>query len=71
MEPVGVAGPICWTGSLNSRQPAVKGWSDEGMPDGSPMPKLVSFLHKGNNSTVDGVMIAYLLLVRLLDIYSG
>ena len=38
---------------------------------GSPMPKSVSFLRKGKNSTVDGVMIAYLLLVGLLDIYSG
>ena len=49
----------------------MKGWSDEGVPVGSPMAKLVSFLRKGKNSTVDGVMIAYLLLVGLLDIYSG
>ena len=37
----------------------------------SPMPKLVSFLGKGKNSNVKGVMTAYLLLVGLLDIYSG
>ena len=41
------------------------------MPAGSPMPKSVSFLLKGKDSIVDGVMIAYLLLVGLLDIYSG
>ena len=46
-------------------------WSGEGEPASSPMPKSVSFLWKGKNSTVDGVMIAYLLFVVLLDIYSG
>ena len=35
------------------------------------MPKSVSFLRKGKSSTVEGVMTAYLLLVGLLDIYSG
>ena len=52
-------------------QPAINGWSGEGAPAGSPMPKSVSFLRKGKNSTLDGVMIVYLLLVGLLDIYSG
>ena len=41
------------------------------MPAGSPMPKSVSFLWKGKNSTVDGDMIAYLSLVGLLGIYNG
>ena len=41
------------------------------MPAGSPMSKSISFLRKGKNSTVDDVMIAYLLLVGLLNIYSG
>ena len=49
----------------------MKGWSGEGALVGSSMPKPVSFLRKGKNSTVDGVMIEYLLLVGLLDIYSG
>ena len=49
----------------------MKGWFGEGMPTDSPIPKSVSFLRKGKNSTIDGVMIAYLLLVGLLDIYSG
>ena len=49
----------------------MKGWSGEGVYAGSPMAKSVSFLRKGKNSTVDGVMIAYLLLVGLLNIYSG
>ena len=52
-------------------QPTMNRWSDEGALAGSPMPKSVSFLQKGKNSTVVGVMIAYLLLVGLLDIYSG
>ena len=68
---IGVAGPICWVGSPNNLQPALKGWSDEGVPSGSSMPNSVSFLWKGKNSTVGGVMIAYLLLVGLFDIYSG
>ena len=41
------------------------------MPAGSSMPKSVSFLLKGKNSIVDGVMTTYLLLVGLLDIYNG
>ena len=41
------------------------------MSVGSLMPKSVPFLRKGKNSTVDGVMTAYLSLVGLLDIYSG
>ena len=64
-------GPICWVGSPNNLQPAMKGWSGEGMPACFPISKLVSFLRKGKNSTIDGVMIVYLLLVGLLDIYSG
>ena len=68
---VGVAGSICWAGSPNNLQPAMNGWSDEGAPADSPMPKSISFLRKGKNSTVDGVMIVYLYLVGLLDIYSG
>ena len=31
------------------------------------MPKSVSILRKGKNSTIDGVMTAYLLLVGLLE----
>ena len=54
----------------NNLQLAMNRWSDEGAPVGSLISKSVSFLWKGNNSTVDGVMIAYLLLVGLLDIYS-
>ena len=49
----------------------MNGRSGEGAPTGSLMPKSVSLLWKGKNSTVDGVMIAYLSLVRLLGIYSG
>ena len=71
LEPVGVAGPICWARSPYNLQPALKGRSSEGVPAGSPMPKSVYFLRKGKNSTIDGVMTAYLLLVGLLDIYSG
>ena len=41
----------------------MNGWSGEGAHVGYLMPKSVSFLRKGKNSTVDGVMIAYLLLV--------
>ena len=52
-------------------QLVVNGWSGEGAFSGSLMPKSVSFLWKGKNSTVDDVMIAYLLLVGLLNIYSG
>ena len=33
------------------------------------MPKSVSLLLKGNNSTVDGVMIAYLFVVEWVGIY--
>ena len=70
LEPVGVVGLICWVGSPNNLQPAVKGWSGEGAPADSPMSKSVSFIQKGKNSTADGIMIAYLLLAGLLDIYS-
>ena len=71
LEPVGGAGSICWVGSLNNLQPTMNRWSGEGASAGSPMPKSVSFLRKGKNSIVGGVMIAYLLLVGLLNIYSG
>ena len=71
MEPVGVAGLIRWVGSPNNLQPAMNRWSGEGAPSSSLMPKSVYILRKGKNSTIDYVMIAYLLLVGLLDIYSG
>ena len=71
LKPIGVMGPICWARSLDNLQLTVKGWSDEGVPVGSLMAKLVSFLRKGKNSIFDGVMIAYLLLVGLLDVYRG
>ena len=50
-------------------QPALKGWSGEGAPAGSPMPKSVSFLLKGKNSTVDDIIIAYFFVVEWVDIY--
>ena len=62
---------ICWAKSLRNLQPALKGWSDEGAPIGSPMLKSVSSLLKGKNSTVDGVMIAYLFVVELVGIYKN
>ena len=34
------------------------------------MPKSVSFLLKGKNSSVDGVMIAYLFMVEWVGIYK-
>ena len=71
LEPEGAARLICWTGSPNNLQPTMKGWFGEGVPIGSPMPKSVSFLRIGKNSTVNGVMISYLSLVRFLNIYSG
>ena len=77
LEPIEVAGLICWVGPIcraespYNLQPALKGWSDEGVPAGSPMPKSVSSLRKGKNSTVDGVRTAYILLVGLIDIYNG
>ena len=57
----GASGPIFWIGSPNNLQSVMKGWFGEGVPAGSPMPKSVSFLRKGKNSTVNGVMISYLL----------
>ena len=50
-------------------QPAQKGWSGDGAPANSLMPKSISFLLKGKNSTVDGIMIAYLFVVEWVDIY--
>ena len=54
---------------MNNLQPALKGWSGEGAAAGSPIPKLVSFLLKGKNSIVDGVMISYLFVVEWVGIY--
>ena len=71
LDPIRVAGPICWAGSPNNLQPILKGRPGEDVPVGSPMPKSVSFLRKGKKSTVDGDMIVYLSLVGLLGIYSG
>ena len=53
---------------VGNLQPALKGWSSEGALAGSPMPKSVSFLLKGKNSTVDDVMIAYLFVVEWVGI---
>ena len=62
---LGVAGSICWAELLYNLQPALKGWFDEGVPASSPMLKSVSFLLKGKNSIVDGVMIVYLFCGRM------
>ena len=70
MDLLGVAGPVCWAKSLYNLQPALKGWSDEGAPAGSLLPKSVSFLFKGQNSTVHGVMLAYLFVVEWVGIYK-
>ena len=51
-------------------QHALKGWSDGGALAGSPMPKSASFLLKGKNSTLDGIMIAYLFVVEWVGIYK-
>ena len=67
----GVVGPVCWVGSSYNFQPALKGWSGEGVPIGSLMPKSVSFLLKGKNSTIDDVLIAYLFVVEWVGIYKG
>ena len=40
------------------------------MPIGSLMPKSAYFLLKGKNSTLDGVMIAYLFVVEWVGIYK-
>ena len=37
---------------------------------GSPMPKSASFLLKGTNSTIDGVMIVYPFVVEWVGIYK-
>ena len=71
LEPAGVAGLIGWVGSPYYLLLALKGWSNEEAPAGYLMPKSVSFLWKGKNSTVDDDIIAYLSLVGLLGIYSG
>ena len=62
---------VCWAGLSYNLQPALKGWSGESAHAGSSMPKSVSFLLKGKNSTVDGVLIAYLFVVEWVGIYKG
>ena len=69
LDRLGVAGPTCWAESLYNLQPTLKGWSDKGASAGSLMPKSLSFLLKGKNSTVDGVRIAYLFMVEWVGIY--
>ena len=64
LDLLGVVGLICWAESLYNMQPVLKKWSDEGAPASSLMPKSVSFLLKGKNSIVDGVIIAYLFVVE-------
>ena len=64
--------PEFWgvTESLYNLQLALKGWSDGGALAGSPMPKSASFLLKGKNSIIDGVMLAYLFVVEWVSIYK-
>ena len=69
LDLLGVTGLICWVESLYNLQPALKGWPDEGAPANFPVPKSDSFLLKGKNSTVDGIMIAYLFMVEWVGIY--
>ena len=47
LDRLGVVGSVYWAESLYNLQPALKGWSGEGAPAGSPMPKSISFLLKG------------------------
>ena len=70
LDLLGVPGPVCLAESLYNLQPLLKGWSGEGEPANSPMPKSVSFLLKGKNSTFDCVMIAYIFVVEWVDIYK-
>ena len=70
MDLLGVAGLVCWTEYLYNLQPELKGWSGGGALAGSPMLKLASFLLKGKNSTIDGVMIVYLFVVEWVGIYK-
>ena len=70
LDLLGVTRLVSWAESLYKLQPALKGWSDEGAPAESPMPKSISFLLKGKNSIVDGVMIAYLFVVGWVGIYK-
>ena len=55
---------------MRNLQSVLKGWSGGGAPVGSPMLKSASFLLKGKNSTIDGVMIAYLFVVEWVGIYK-
>ena len=55
---------------MRNRQPVLKGWSSGGAPVGSPMVKSASFLLKGKNSTIEGVIIAYLFVVEWVGIYK-
>ena len=49
----------------------MKEWSGGGAPAGSPMLKLASFLLKEKNSTIDAVMIVYLLWLNGSVFVSG
>ena len=51
-------------------QPTLKGWSGGGAPACSRMLYLASFLLKGKNSTISGVMIAYHCMVEWVGIYK-
>ena len=70
LDLLGVAGLVCCAESFYNLQPALKGWFGEGALVGSPMPKLISFLLKEKNSTVHGVIIAYLVKVEWVSIYK-
>ena len=70
LDLLGVAEPVCLAEWLYNLQPALQGWSGGGAPAGSPMPKSISFLLKGKNSTIDSVMITYLFVVEWVGIYK-
>ena len=71
LDLLGVARPaVCWTESLYNLQPALKGLYGGGAPVDSPMLKSDSFLLKGKNSTIGGVMIVYLFVVEWVGIYK-
>ena len=65
-----VVGSVCWAESLYNLQSALKRWSNGGAPTGFPMPKSAYVLLKGKNSTIDGIMIAYLFMVEWVDTYK-
>ena len=72
MDLLGVAWSVCWAESLYNLQLATctERWFGGGAPAGSPMPKSASFLLKEKNSTINGVMIAYLFVVDWVSIYK-